>query len=244
MPAHLNENGTFFLLAMLSDRVGAPVERRIRQWLGSASSQFSVAVFPMRSTAPEEFAARAVHTSASPGPDYRELVQLYREWQVEQLVYCAVYLRRVPQGHTVTTFRRQITADTDPGTVLRQLDTDALLEAPGGLDTVLRTRLQAAPEVTLQSPHRLTAEGWEMQHYMLSTRAPFSMDARVDPWMVHLTALADGSATGSEIYRQLIDEGTLPAEASVDDYARAVAALISAGFLQFRPPLESDRHDG
>jgi hypothetical protein len=57
--------------------------------------------------------------------------------------------------------------------------------------------------------------------------------------MANLISLCDGRATGRDQLRVLVENDVLPRAIPEDEFARAVAALVSGGFIEvegFRPP--------
>ena len=65
------------------------------------------------------------------------------------------------------------------------------------------------------------------------------MDCDEHPWMANLIALCDGCATGRDHLRVLIENGVVPRGVTEGEFARAVTALASGGFVEvegFRPP--------
>jgi hypothetical protein len=62
---------------------------------------------------------------------------------------------------------------------------------------------------------------------MLRSDAPFSMEARTEPWAVLLLAIADGSRSAMECLADLKSQGALPESVPPNDFARAVAVLVS-----------------
>jgi hypothetical protein len=111
------------------------------------------------------------------------------------------------------------------------------LRREGAIAGLLDSRLRANEETRLMVPHTLGAEGWSPSEYVLSVSKPFSMEARTEPWAAHLLAFSDGTRSVRENLELMIQQEILPAGVAQEEFAQAVSALVSGGFLQ----LESQR---
>jgi hypothetical protein len=119
LPRRLKPGGVYYMLAMGSDRVDAPLERRIREWLGEAGSDFDVALTPEKSMAPEEFAKTASLKSQTPQDDMEKWAEMFKSLKVSHLVYGVVLIQRREQPRNVFTVRRQVGPKTSSGPCLQ-----------------------------------------------------------------------------------------------------------------------------
>jgi hypothetical protein len=231
IPRHLQPGGLFYLLAMASDREDAPYERRVREWLGEQHGEFDVGVFAVRSLDPEEFAVRAVVNSENPPNDMREFKRLFRSLGVQDMIYAALLVQRRAEDRTVFTIRRQNSSGTRLEDIMGALRWETAMMRPDGIAALMRSRIKANREADMRVRHRLTDEGWEIAEYMLRASVPFSMEARTDPWAPFLMAQCDGSKTVAEYFEDLKTQEAVPADAPPEEFARALAVLVSGGFL-------------
>lgn len=230
-PGYLAPGGQLFMLAMGTDR-GKPYEQRIREWLGEAESEFDIALFPIRLITPEDFATRATAGSVTAADDRYRFKDLFRELEVEQLVYSVLMLQRRKDERKVFTVRRQMGPRTGRPEMEWMVEWETLVASPGGSDKILNARPKPNPESELLVLHKLVdAEGWQVDYHKLLTAYPFSMEAKTDPWAPFLMPLCDGTKTGRELLVELKQDGALPQEATEAEFARAVAVLVSGGFL-------------
>lgn len=232
---HLEPGGLFYLLAMASDRKDAPYERRVREWLGESEGEFDIGVFAVRSLDPDEFAVRAVVNSENPPSDMREFKRLFRALEVQDMVYAVLLVQRRAEIRPVFTIRRQNGPGTGPEQILEAFGWETTMASPSALDSLMTSRVRANSSAEMRVRHKLTADGWEIDEYMLRSSFPFSMEARTDPWAPYLMAHCDGSQTVAECFELLKDREAIPAEAPPAEFARALAVLISGGFLLLEP---------
>jgi len=228
---HLEPGGLFYLLAMASDRADAPYERRVREWLGGNEKEFDIAVFAVRSLDPEEFAVRAVVNSENASSDVREFKRLFRSLGVQDMIYAVLLIQRRAEDRPVFTVRRQNGPGTTVEHVMAALSWETSITQQTGLDRLMRSRLRANRDAEMRVRHQLTDEGWQVAEYMLRTTYPFSMDAKTDPWAPYLMAQCDGKKTTAEYFEDLKAQEVIPADAAPEEFARAVAVLVSGGFL-------------
>ena len=87
------------MLAMGTDRE-KPYEQRIREWLGDSQSEFDIAVFPIRLVSPDDFAVRATAGSKTYSEDQYRFKDLFKQLEIESLVYSVVMLQRKTDGST------------------------------------------------------------------------------------------------------------------------------------------------
>lgn len=231
VPDHLRPGGLFYLMAMVSDRTNAPLERRVRAWLGERGEEFDVAVFAVRSLDPEEFAVRAVVNSENPPNDMREFKKRFREWGVQEMIYSILMIQRRAEPRSVFTIRRQNTNRTTTHDVSAVMRWETLLMKPEATATIMRSRIRANRDADMRVRHTLIDGGWEIAEYMLRTSFPFSMEAKTDPWGPYLMAQCDGTRTVGEHFDELKAQEAVPADAPAEEFGRAVAVLVSGGFL-------------
>jgi len=228
---HLEPGGLFYLLAMASDRADAPYERRVRQWLGENETEFDIAVFAVRSLDPEEFAVRAVVNSENASSDVREFKRLFRSLGVQDMIYAVLLIQRRMEDRPVFTIRRQNGPGTTVDHIMATLQWETSITRSEGLDSLMSSPLRANRDAEMRVRHQLTDEGWQVAEYMLRTTYPFSMDSRTDPWAPYLMAQCDGSKTTAEYFEDLKAQEVIPSDAAPEEFARALAVLISGGFL-------------
>jgi SAM-dependent methyltransferase len=231
LPRYLKPGGVYYMLAMGSDRLDAPLERRIREWLGDAGADFDVALSPEKSMAPEEFAKTASLKSHTPQDDMTKWTEMFETLRVSHLVYGVVMIQRREQPRNVFTVRRQLGPKTSGIDICSMLKQETLLAGPTAVDKILNSRARANKDTELHVRHALTGDGWTVQEYKLQTSHPFSMDARTDAWGPYLIGICDGAKTLRQCFQELKEQEVFPEQADPAEFARAVAVLVSGGFI-------------
>ena len=229
-PNYLAPGGHLFMLAMGTDRE-KPYQERIREWLGDSQSDFDVAVFPIRLVSPDDFATRATAGSKTYTEDQHRFKDLFKQLEIESLVYSAVMLQRKTHKRPTFTIRRQFGPRTGPSELEWALEWETLVVSGEATERILQSRPKPNPETELRVLHKLGTEGWEVDEHTLLTKYPFSMEARTDPWAPYLIAACENGKTARELFEQLKQEGVLPSAAPDEEFARAIAILASGGFL-------------
>ncbi len=230
LPEHLAPGGTLYSLAMASDRANAPVEDRIRGWLGAARREFDIAVVVRRVLDPGEF---AVHSATRPGAqngEARKWKELFETRGITGLPYATIMVQRKAAGRAPFTVRRQIGSKTSRTDHERLLEWETM--AASNPDRVIRCCPMASPGCELQVSHRLENGEWSAVEYTLLTGHPFRMEMKVAPWLPYLIARSDGATTVSELFENLKANGILNPATPLSDFAKVVASLVSAGFLE------------
>jgi methylase of polypeptide subunit release factors len=231
LPEYLRPGGLFYMLATGHDRQGEPLENRVRGWLGEAQSEFDVALVVVNTMAPEEFAAMAAVKSRTPQADLEEFKRLFHELGVVSMVYSVILIQRRREAGNAFTVRRNQGLSAGRGEIEWLLDWETLASSPGGRERILAARVRANPESELHVVHKLEPSGWDVTEHVLRAAAPFSMEARTEPWAPYMMAFCDGSRTVQQHLEELKAHEIIPAGTTPDEFARAVGVLISGGFL-------------
>ena len=229
-PKYLAPEGTLYMLAMGTDR-GKPYEHRIREWLGNSHAEFDIGVFPIRLVTPEDFSVRATAGSRTYSSDSFQFRDLFKQLEIESLVYSVVLVQRKAAGRTPFTVRRQFGPRTGGPELEWAMEWETLVASADAAERILASRPRANPESELRVLHKIGDEGWEVTQHMLITPYPFWMEARTDPWAPYLLATCNGTMNGRELFAELKEAGVLPQAAPDEEFARAIAILASGGFL-------------
>ncbi len=239
LPAHLRPGGLGFLLTMGSDRHGRPFELRARDWLGDSEADFDVAFLLHRTISASVFAARTNPGQVRTQEEFAALTNLFASLGVESLQQGLLLFQRRRDQRQTFTVRRQMPVD------FTRADWEWLLrweaEAAGRerIQRMLDTPLHTGRAQWFDVRHRLDNNEWVPAGYRLQIDRPFIADCDAAPWMANLIALCDGKATGRDHMKALQRGGVIPKELTAAEFAKAIAGLISGGFIEvdgFRPP--------
>ena len=153
-PKHLAPGGLLFMLAMGTDRE-KPYQERIREWLGDSQSDYDVAVFPIRLVSPDDFATRATAGSKTYTEDQYRFKDLFKQLEIESLVYSVVMLQRRTTDRPTFTIRRQFGPRTGPSEIDWALEWETLVVSGEATERILQSRPKPNPETELRVLHRL-----------------------------------------------------------------------------------------
>jgi SAM-dependent methyltransferase len=223
LPRYLRPGGRFYALTMGSDRE-QPFENRLREWLGDAASEFDIVFVVRRTIPPRDYSADAVIKHQGSIEDIAGWRELFKQWGVEALAYGYVVIQRRAAPRSVFTVRRNVGPKTGPAELAWLVDW-----ATAALDTnkLLESKPRARAGVTLQVEHRFVEGAWQPESFRLESEYPFSATMRAEPWTANLLTLADGTRTVRQLLDQLLDDSVPP-----EDFARAIASMVSAGLLE------------
>jgi len=229
LPRYLRPGGHFCALTMGTDR-DRPFEIRLRDWLGDSKAEFDVAFVVRRDLTPREYAAEAVIRNGGRVEDIQAWRDLFESQGIKGLAYGFLTIQRHEHPRAVFTVRRTAGPRTGPAEHAWMMDWETSV-ASSGAEQLLRTRVHASRETRLTVEQKLTEEGWEANDFRLEIDHPFRMELRVQAWAARLLAITDGSLTGAELLAQLKEAGAVHPETPPEEYAAALALLVSGGFL-------------
>jgi SAM-dependent methyltransferase len=240
LPGFLKPGGCFYCLAQGSDRKGAPLEQRVRGWLGEGHTDFDIAVIEKRGQEPKD--AASIYALKLKGGF--ELVDLMRDHLanlgVESLAYGWIIIQRKTTTRRVFTVRRSAGPCTGREELAWLLNLETFAAAgPSAWERLLEMSPVARPSLELRALHRMIAGELRPVHLSLHTENPFAMDCQVDPWVALLIPLCNGQPTVRQLWEKCKEHGFIHAEAPLEEFASLVGVLISGGFLEvaeFRPP--------
>jgi len=236
---HLRDGGLFIALTMGSDRAERPFEHRIREWLGPSQKEFDIALVVRKEYDPQDFALRANRETLRSRAETDLWNKLFRELRITSLIYGFICIQRRARATHHFTVRRQAPPSPARAPWEWLLHWESIACAEDLPRLVLNSRLYAAPRTEFVVTHRLQEGCWNPASFRLETQYPFQMECRAQPWMAHTIALCNGKTTGREVLRTLVQQEVLPAVTPEYEFSRAVAVLISGGFIEiegFRPP--------
>lgn len=245
LPEHLQEGGLCCCLTMGTDRRGAggtevPFELRVREWLGGAADQFDVALVVRRVVEPQQFAMSTAPFEPRSRADAHAWRELFARLGVVSLVYGFLLIRRRSRrSGAALTIRRMAAPDFGRADWQWMLAWETVAAGEQANPAILDSRLFAARRTEFEVVHNLSAGGWTPRSYQLRIDRPFAMNCSAEPWAANLIALCDGQLTGRQHFERFTAQGFIPEGTTADDFADAVAPLVSGGFIEvdgFRPP--------
>jgi SAM-dependent methyltransferase len=242
LPRFLKPGGCFYCQAQGSDRAGAPLEKRIRGWLGESHTDFDVAVVEKRAQSPKD-AAYVYALKSSTGFESVELMlESLAGLGVESMAYGWIIIQRKKDDRKVFTVRRSAGTRTGPEEIawLLKWETFAAAAASSGDVAGFQKMIPVArPSLELRTTYRLKAGDLAPEDFTLHIDDPFSMNCKVQPWVSYLIPLCDGKLTVAQLFEACKSHHLIHAETPPVEFCELLSTLISGGFLEvadFRLP--------
>ena len=232
--AHLRHGGRYVMVAALSDRRGAPIATRVREWLGAAGETFDVVVLENGEYGPME-AYRNVTKGGKDFVDCERWLRHFDSLGVERFALSIVELRRDAAGRAPVTERRVAGKTPDHRAV----------------DWVFRWARRAAtsgstPEARLRGQRPRVAPGARLAVHLESDASGgwFTVGAAVETtWPTHalvkapalaptLLELCDGGRDVPALFDGLRRAGLVSENVTMADVAHLVDVLAAAGAVE------------
>jgi SAM-dependent methyltransferase len=235
LPDYLRPGGRFYCNCLATDRAGAPVEARIREMLGAAEGEFDVAVAQMQTFEPTAYYARLAAERHGRFAEVGDWHRLFKQLDVEELVFCALVLQRRRRIRPVFTTRRQMGPETAAGDLEWLLAWEtAQAEDPEAPPNLIDARPVANPRAELRLVNRITAGEWVTTKCWVATDHPFALEASCPVWVAAFLAHCDGTRTVRELLRHLKELGAVPEGAAEEEFVGMVRKFIGGGFLDMK----------
>ena len=239
LPQFLNPGGCFYCLAQGSDRKGAPLENRVRGWLGDGQADFDVAVVEKRNQDPKD--AAFIYALKSKGGF--EAVDLMHEslagLGVDSMVYGWIIIQRKNGSRRTFTVRRAGGHQVGKSEIAWLLKWETFVAKPSACDDLLEMIPVPSRVLELRTIHRMKNGELLPAHLALHAEEPFAMDCPVDPWVAMLIPMCDGHVTLRQLWEACKEHNFIHAETPPQEFAQFLSVLISGGFLEvagYRPP--------
>ncbi|MDR3677189.1 MAG: methyltransferase [Acidobacteriota bacterium] len=239
LPHFLKPGGCFYCLAQGSDRKGAPLEERVRSWLGEGQADLDVAVVEKRGQGPKD-AAYIYALKTKGGFETVDLMcDSLSSLGVESMAYGWIIIQRKNDTRKVFTVRRAAGPRTRRDEIAWLLKWETFLTGPSAFEYLLGMIPVARPSLELRTIYRLKEGDLAPDQFTLHTEDPFAMDFKIDPWEAFLIPMCDGQATVRQLWEKCKAHNLIHAETPPEEFARLIGVLISGGYLAiagFCPP--------
>lgn len=238
LPRHLEPGGRFLCRCVGTDRDGQPFEQRIRSWLGDAESDFDVALLAIEAINPIYYVTVSVLRGRSTQADLARWHRAFTEAKILRFVSCFFTVQRRKGGRPVFTVRRDQGPNTGPREFEWLIQWETQRQSEDVVPRLLNSLLRAGP-VTLRSQHEVADGKWNLAEQVLNLAYPFRVSWPVEAWSSYLIPRADGSRTGADLHRLLVEEEIIHPEVTPEEFAGALGELVSGGYLildGFAPP--------
>lgn len=232
LPGFLNPGGRAYILTRATDRDGAPLEQRIRKWLGPAHSEFDVFLLIQKEQpGPDEFERLATRLADGPvrlGPN----AQVLRDLEVTSLLYVLVVVQRQDAPRRAINARSRKAPEATNEAVewfrLWHLRT----AAPDFFETIVQSRPRPAERFRLSVTHGLQQGRLAPIDFRLKTDYPYVTDATVEPWIAIMIGFCDGERSVREVFEELRAQEVIEQDSSEEEFVSILSQLIGGGFLE------------
>ena len=232
--AHLRAGGRYVMRAALSDRRGAPIAERVREWLGPGGEAFDLVVLENGEYGPME-AYRNVARGAKDFVDCERWLRHFDGLGVERFAVCIVEIRRDAEGRSPFTERRVAGRPPDHRAVdwmfrwARRMAT----AGPSAEARLRGQRPRVAPGARLAVHLESDESGnWFNVGAAVETGWPSHSLVKAPPLAPTLLEMCDGSRDVPALLAGLRSAGLVSSEVSIGDVAHLVEVLAAAGALE------------
>lgn len=240
LPSHLHPGGWFYCLCLLAQIPGQESADRVRQWLREGEGEFDLMLVVRRTAEPARLILDNWPQRFAQAGDLERWWHVLRRRRIESFAYVTVLLHRHAGPARPVTVVREAGDDwsiEDAHAVLRFERTVTDCGASAALESA---PLEAAPGVRMETAQTLEAGQWPAPRVTYHVPAPFRCQREGDAWLGAVLSRANGTVTARELYA-----AAAPGGVPWDEFARAVAGLVSGGLLRARggsapwPPVSS-----
>ena len=232
LPNYLRPGGRFYCRMLGTDRPGSSFEKRVREWLGSAGSEFDVALFITRNVEPQRFAVDSAIRKLRGIAEVEEWKALFTKLGVIDIVSGVLVLQRVKQPRPVFTVRRAFGPRKSREAVEWTLRWETAMAQEAGVEAFFGMKPRLASRVELHVVHQLQDGELAPREFTLKTTHPFIMDCKVQPWMCGLLAQSSGTATVEQLFADAKAKGWIHPDTPPAEFARLLGVFVSGGFLE------------
>ena len=228
-PAYLAPGGRLYALARIADLLTAPLEERVRGWLGEWNQECDVAVIVRDLTSPDDVALATFVSSRGSHDDLAAYKLRLENLGVEQLCYACIVVQRRSESRPAFTVRRERGKTWQSAPIERLLGVETALAADPA--EVWNTPLRRSPHLEMLVRHEIHEGRLTPVEYTLLVQDPLKVEMQVQPGIVQIIEGCDGSRTPAELHSEMVNSGLFPAEAGKEAFLAIAAALVSAGIL-------------
>jgi len=228
---HLKPGGRLYCRTLGTDRENAPLEQRLRSWLGDAEGEFDIAVFVSKNLNPVRFALDSAVRWSAGQAEMNQWKALFDRLQVKEIVSGTVVVQRREAARRVFTIRRSLAPNVDSSATEKTLLWETQLVSGHSLEEIFSRRPIASSRTELMVRHRIMEGGFTPQDFTLTNDYPFLMDCKVQPWMAQMVVGCDGSKTVQDIYSQCLGAGWIDPNTPPREFLDLIGFFVSGGFL-------------
>ena len=231
---HLRPGGRCHVVCLATDRQDAPLEQRIRGWIGEREAEFDVFVLELNAPRdPTEYYAHRAYDQGGGFADVEPRHRFFKEHRVTRLVYSAIVVERHARPRTPFTSRRR----KGPLTAWPQIEWAVAWERVA-LDPSLPERLLdlvpvPSPDMRMQLSYSPRKDGFALVDATLVVASPLAYDVDCAAWIPQFLERAVSPKTVRQHLAELVQAGIVDADVEPLRFAAALRDLAGAGALHF-----------
>jgi len=226
-PDHLTPGGLLYVRGTAVDRVGHPVEARLRAMLGEAHGDFDVFVVISDLRSPAEYLS-----GAGAGDDALRRARSLRDSGVAAFVHGTFLVQRREGAREVVTVRRvrAPTAGRQALDWMRRSEVKAL--RPHARRALLRRSPRLRDGVEVQVQYRMEEGELRNRGCRVGVDAPFRVAVDLPAGASRFLPLFNGRRHTLRVLEEGVKRGMIPTGTPPDEFAGLTQALILAGILE------------
>lgn len=231
LPGHLAPGGCLYATFRATDRVGAPLEDRLRAMIGEREGEFDLLMVTHYEFFPTEYYARLAAAGRVPFSVLEERHRLYQGLDAVNVVYTSIVVQRHTRARPAFTLRRA--RGTEAGwREAEWLRGWATAISRGDWTTLLLDgRPVLSPHAELHMRHTVEEAEWRVKSCEIRAERPFPRTVQLSyPMAVMLTAY-DGSLTIRDQLARLRAAGALAPEMPDDAFLGFLREMVTEGVL-------------
>jgi len=232
LPRYLRPGGRFYCLAQCSDRAGAPLEQRVRDWLGEEQAEFDVLVIVRATQCPAEAAMQYAVKSRGGGQVAHRMREALGNLGIQSMVYGWIIIQRREDARPVFTGRRSVGLNSGRNEIAWLLKWETAALKPGFTEMLADAHPVATPSLELRTIHRMKEGDLLPEQFSLHTEYPFSVDCPVHPWVGFLLPQCDGKSTVRQLLEFCKQNSFVHPETPLAEFAKLLMVFVSGGFLE------------
>lgn len=233
---HLRPGGRCAITCALTDRRDAPVERRIRAWLGDAAPEFDLVVLQRR----DWDAMHAYKNVANGGAGFVDAERWLRHFEglgIERFLLCSFELRREAAGRAPVTERRRVGKRIDHAAMDWHFAwARHFADAPTPEARLAGQAPRVVPGARVNVSLRADDDGsWETTGATVETDYPTVAAVQAPPLAPTLLELCDGTRDVPALLAALREAGLVGDDVTAGEVAALVELMLTAGALEIAP---------
>ena len=236
LPEFLRPGGRLYCACLATDRRDAPLEMRVREFLGNRADEFDVLVLQAGLYEPGAYFFERAREGSGAFGLLEPRLKAFQAMEVEGIVYAMIVVQRRPEPRAVFTARRQLASQEkgrpiDVGAVEWLLRWELLALDPTLHERLLDAAPRRNPRVQVRQVCTPRGRDWEVQRTWVDILSPFWVEASTPYWVPTFLAAADGHLTGREHLEDMKRKGIAPEQTSEEEFATMLVRFTGVGMI-------------